>query len=59
MILLRKYGNFCIQRGVHLSAAHIPGIHNITANIASREFKDNHEWMLSPTLFNKLTRISS
>ena len=48
---------FCIQKGVHLSAAHIPGIHNVAADVASREFKDNHELMPSPKLFTELTRI--
>ena len=28
---------FCIQKGVHLSAAHIPGIHNVAADVASRD----------------------
>lgn len=34
----------------HLSASHIPGKHNIYADIASRKFQD--EWMLSKELLN-------
>ena len=29
---------FCIRRGVYISAAHIPGKENIIADLASREF---------------------
>ena len=44
----------CKQRDIHLSAAHIPGKHNILADSASREFVDAAEWMLSPHIFNKI-----
>ena len=39
--------NFVLKRGVHISAAHIPGKENIIANLALREFQDSsHDWML-------------
>ena len=39
------------ERGIHISAAHIPGIHNVLADSASREFHDAAEWMLPPDAF--------
>ena len=39
--------NFVLKRGVHISAAHIPGKENIIANLALREFQDSsHDRML-------------
>lgn len=35
----------------------MPGIHNVTTDVASRECRDFHEWMLTPTIFSELTRI--
>ena len=42
---------FCMGRKIWLSAVHIPGKGNITADRESRIFSDNKEWMLSPHLF--------
>ena len=47
---------FCISAGAHISAAHIPGKHNIIADNASRQFQDAAEWMLSPEIFEQLVR---
>ena len=47
----------CIQHLSHLSAAHIPGKHNVIANLASRKFQDSAEWMISTDIFNKLCYI--
>jgi len=44
----------CIAYGVHISAAHIPGKHNVVADIASREFRDSAEWMLNPDVFRNI-----
>ena len=46
----------CIEFQVHISAAHIPGKHNILADTASREFHDSAEWMLPHTLFQNIIR---
>ena len=37
------YLELLIQKGVYLLAAHIPGNHNLTADVASLEFKGTHE----------------
>ena len=47
---------FCIDNGVHISAAHIPGKHNILADTASREFIDSAEWAIPQSNFDKITR---
>ena len=36
---------------IWLSAAHISGVDNIIADYKSRNFKDNTEWMLNPSIF--------
>ena len=41
--------------GYYLSAAHIPGKHNILADVASREFQDAAEWMIPTRIFNEIT----
>ena len=48
---------YCIAMQVHISAAHIPGVHNILAHIASREFYDAAEWMLPTQKFQELVHI--
>ena len=42
----------CINKGTHVSAAHIPGKQNILADTASRKSHDASEWMLSKNIFN-------
>ena len=45
---------YCLSNGIHISAAHIPGKHNVLADIASREFRDAAEWKLCPEIFSRL-----
>ena len=37
-----------------LSAAYFPGKHNVIADLASREFQDSTEWIISTVRFEKL-----
>jgi len=46
---------FCINKGIHMSAARIPGVHNVIVDVASRQFKDSAEWMLDPLIFIKVS----
>ena len=48
---------FCMERKIWLSAAHIPGKNNITADRESRIFSDNKEWLLSTHLFQEIFAI--
>ena len=45
-----------VNMGIHISAAHIPGKHNILADAASREFHDAAEWMLPKSIFKNIIR---
>ena len=45
---------YCMRKDIYISAAHIPGKHNILADIASREFRDAAEWKLCPEIFSRL-----
>lgn len=46
-------------RRVTLSAAHIQGVHNVEADLASRVFNVDTEWMISPHVFHKLCVLFS
>ena len=37
---------FCMARKVHITAAHIPGVHNTLADVESRKFHDSAEWAI-------------
>ena len=50
--IVKKIWEFCINNNTHISAAHIPGKHNILADLASRKFQDSAEWMLEPVIFD-------
>ena len=41
----------------HISAAHIPGVHNVLADKASRNFEDASEWMPSTSVVLFLTGV--
>ena len=47
----------CIQHLSHLSAAHIPGKHNVIADLASHKFQDSAEWMICTDILDKLCSI--
>ena len=48
---------FCIKRDAYISAAHIPGKENIIVDLASREFQDSREWILSLEVFKYLVKL--
>ena len=45
------------EKGVWLSAAHIPGKDNVQADYYSREQNDSKEWAITPKLFQNLQKI--
>ena len=47
---------YCMDMGMRISAAHIPGIHNILADTASREFTESAEWAIPHSNFEKITK---
>ena len=46
---------WCKDRGIYLSAAHVPGSLNIIADKESRTFNEDTEWMLKRNIFHCLT----
>ncbi len=55
--LAKEIWEWALERGIHLSAAHIPGISNSLADELSRQFSDRTEWKLHENVFYQLTRI--
>ena len=47
----------CRAWGAVISAAHIPGAHNVLADTASREFQDAAEWSIPQRTFSKIIKI--
>ena len=47
---------WCIRHTIWLTADYVPSAENI-ADIESRSFNDNVEWMLCKTIFNSITQI--
>ena len=47
---------WCINRNKWISADYVPGKFNV-ADVESRNFNDNTEWMLEVIVFNQLTKI--
>ena len=45
---------WAVERNVWISAAHIPGVLNVTADEESRKFRDDIEWSLSDEWFEKI-----
>ena len=48
---------YCINRKVWLSAVHIPGKDNETADYMSRLQNENTEWRLSPIVFQRILEV--
>ena len=53
----RKIWYWCIERGLWLSAVHIPGTMNVKADALSRRHYSDHEWMLNNDIFSRLCMI--
>ena len=56
-ILAIEIWEYVKNLGIHISAAHIPGKHNILADEASRKFQDAAEWMINAKTFKSLVEI--
>lgn len=49
--------NWCVERNIWISSAHIPGIINTEADIRSRKFDSETEWMLNPAMFKRIKHM--
>lgn len=52
--LAKEIWFWCMKRDLWLSAWHIPGKDNLTADKLSRKFDDQIEWMFSKSVFNRI-----
>ena len=43
--IAKKIWEFCTHNNTHISAAQIPGKHNILVDLASRKFQDSPKWL--------------
>ncbi len=48
---------WCISKGIWLTPAHIPGVDNVEADLASRVFNDKTEWQLDKSIFAHLVSV--
>lgn len=53
--LAKQIWDWCIERNIWVSAAHIAGVDNVEADRASRVFNDRTEWMLDRNVFHELS----
>ena len=55
--LARVLWQWCIERDIWATAAHLPGVENVIADKRSRNFRDETEWMLNPKVFKELCNL--
>ena len=56
LALALEIWNFCISRQIWITARHVPGVTNIDADFASRNFNDRTEWTLNKMVFQRITK---
>ena len=54
--IAKEIWEYCVDRNIYISAAHIPGKQNVIADRCSRIFNDGTEWQLLPNLFSNLMK---
>lgn len=55
-VLSGNIWQWCLQRNIYISAIHIAGTDNKTADYYSRNFSDSTEWRLKPEIFKRLCK---
>ena len=58
VILTREQWVWCLERSIHITAVHLPGVLNTIANTESREMLDRTDWKLNPMIFQKFNNCS-
>ena len=53
--LAKEIWLWCFKNNYFISAAHIPGKHNIEADKSSRKSNNSAEWQLNPKIFIEVT----
>ena len=52
--IAKQIWSWCEQREIWLFTTHVPGILNVEADFESRNFSENTEWMLNPSIFQEI-----
>lgn len=55
MLLTRDLWMWCLERNIHITAVHLPGVINTIANTESRVMRDRTDWKLNPMIFQQIT----
>jgi hypothetical protein len=55
--ITRSLWEFCLKKGIHLTAEYLPGSKNTIADSLSRHYEDSSNWHLDPQLFASLDKI--
>ena len=56
-MMARDIWFWCLERKIHLSVAHVPGVDNTEADEESRKVNDDTEWSLTPQVFDAIKSI--
>ena len=56
-MIAREIWFWCLDRTIHLSAAHVPGVENNEADEESRTVNDDTEWSLTSKVFDAIKNI--
>ena len=56
-LIARDIWFWCLEREIHLSVAHVPGVDNTEADEESRKVNDDTEWSLTPKVFDAIKNI--
>ncbi len=49
--------HWCLQRGITVSAEHLPGVQNVAADVESRTMRTSAEWKLHPEVFQAIMQL--
>ena len=56
-MITKQIWDFCIEKGVWLSAAHVPGREKVDADLESRKINYDTEWKLNTELLQQALQI--
>ena len=48
---------WCLERNIHITAQHLPGLLNTIADAESRTLRDRTDWKLNPVIFHKIDQL--
>ena len=52
--LAKSLWMWCLERNIHITAQHLPGVQNKIADAESRTIIDRSDWQLNPVIFHRI-----